>query len=75
MVLSFFAVKQGALSFVLVAFATILRDLALVSLFSSLSGAIVSQSIGLAGHSGMPWKRSLSALWNSKNRRLKRRTG
>ncbi len=32
MVLSFFAVKQGTLSFVLVAFATILRDLALVSL-------------------------------------------
>ena len=32
MVLSFFAVKQGSLSFVLVAFATILRDLALVSL-------------------------------------------
>jgi membrane protease YdiL (CAAX protease family) len=32
MALSFFAVKQGSLSFVLVAFATILRDLALVSL-------------------------------------------
>jgi membrane protease YdiL (CAAX protease family) len=32
MVLSFFVVKQGTLSFVLVAFATILRDLALVSL-------------------------------------------
>jgi len=32
MVLSFFAIKQGSLSFVLVAFATILRDLALVSL-------------------------------------------
>jgi len=32
MTLSFFAVKQGSLSFVLVAFATILRDLALVSL-------------------------------------------
>ena len=32
MALSFFAVKQGNLSFVLVAFATILRDLALVSL-------------------------------------------
>jgi hypothetical protein len=32
MALSFFAVKQGALSFVLVAFATLLRDLALVSL-------------------------------------------
>jgi membrane protease YdiL (CAAX protease family) len=32
MVLSFFTVKQGALSFMLVAFATILRDLALVSL-------------------------------------------
>jgi membrane protease YdiL (CAAX protease family) len=32
MILSFFAVKQGSLSFVLVAFATILRDLALVSL-------------------------------------------
>ena len=32
MVLSFFAVKQGSLSFVLVAFAVILRDLALVSL-------------------------------------------
>ncbi len=32
MVLSFFAVKQGTLSFVLVAFASILRDLALVSL-------------------------------------------
>ena len=32
MVLSFFAVKQGTLSFVLVAFATIFRDLALVSL-------------------------------------------
>jgi membrane protease YdiL (CAAX protease family) len=32
MVLSFFAVKQGSLSFVLVAIATILRDLALVSL-------------------------------------------
>ncbi len=32
MVLSFFAVKQGNLSFVLVAIATILRDLALVSL-------------------------------------------
>jgi membrane protease YdiL (CAAX protease family) len=32
MVLSFFAVKQGSLGFVLVAFATILRDLALVSL-------------------------------------------
>ncbi len=32
MVLSFFAVKQGSLSFVLVAFATILRDLALISL-------------------------------------------
>ena len=32
MILSFFAVKQGSLSFVFVAFATILRDLALVSL-------------------------------------------
>jgi len=32
MVLSFFVVKQGTLSFVLVAFATILRDIALVSL-------------------------------------------
>jgi hypothetical protein len=32
MVLSFFVIKQGSLSFVLVAFATILRDLALVSL-------------------------------------------
>ena len=32
MVLSFFAVKQGSLSFVLVAIATIFRDLALVSL-------------------------------------------
>jgi membrane protease YdiL (CAAX protease family) len=32
MVLSFFAIKQGSLSFVLVAIATILRDLALVSL-------------------------------------------
>jgi CAAX protease family protein len=32
MALSFFAVKQGTLSFALVAFATILRDLALVSL-------------------------------------------
>ncbi len=32
MVLSFFAVKQGSMSFVIVAFATILRDLALVSL-------------------------------------------
>jgi membrane protease YdiL (CAAX protease family) len=32
MVFSFFAVRQGSLSFVLVAFATILRDLALVSL-------------------------------------------
>jgi membrane protease YdiL (CAAX protease family) len=32
MALSFFAVKQGSLSFVLVAFATILRDLGLVSL-------------------------------------------
>jgi membrane protease YdiL (CAAX protease family) len=32
MVLSFFVVKQGTLSFVVVAFATILRDLALVSL-------------------------------------------
>lgn len=32
MVLSFFAVKQGTLSFALVAFATIIRDLALVSL-------------------------------------------
>ena len=32
MALSFFAVKQGRLSFVLVAFATILRDLSLVSL-------------------------------------------
>jgi len=32
MVLSFFVIKQGGLSFVLVAFATILRDLALVSL-------------------------------------------
>jgi len=32
MVLSFFAVKQGSLSFVIVALATILRDLALVSL-------------------------------------------
>lgn len=32
MALSFFAVKQGSLSFVLVAIATILRDLALVSL-------------------------------------------
>ena len=32
MVLSFFAVKQGRLSFPLVAFATILRDIALVSL-------------------------------------------
>jgi membrane protease YdiL (CAAX protease family) len=32
MVLSFFAIKQGTLDFVLVAFATILRDLALVSL-------------------------------------------
>jgi uncharacterized protein len=32
LVLSFFAVKQGSLSFTLVAFATILRDLALVSL-------------------------------------------
>jgi len=32
MALSFFAVKQGSLSFVLVAFATIMRDLSLVSL-------------------------------------------
>ncbi len=32
MVLSFFAIKQGTLGFVLVAFATMLRDLALVSL-------------------------------------------
>jgi membrane protease YdiL (CAAX protease family) len=32
MVLSFFVIKQGSLRFVLVAFATILRDLALVSL-------------------------------------------
>jgi len=32
MVLSFFVIKQGGLSFVLVAFATILRDLGLVSL-------------------------------------------
>jgi membrane protease YdiL (CAAX protease family) len=32
MVLSFFAIKQGTLSFVLVAFGSILRDLALVSL-------------------------------------------
>jgi membrane protease YdiL (CAAX protease family) len=32
MVLSFFVIKQGSMSFVLVAFATILRDLALVSL-------------------------------------------
>ena len=32
MVFSFFAIRQGSLSFVLVAFATILRDLGLVSL-------------------------------------------
>lgn len=32
MIFSFFAIRQGSLSFVLVAFATILRDLALVSL-------------------------------------------
>jgi membrane protease YdiL (CAAX protease family) len=32
MVLSFFAIKQGSLSFVLIAFAAMLRDLALVSL-------------------------------------------
>ena len=48
MVLSFFAVKQGTLSFVLVAFATILRDLALVSLILFFSGVMASVSIGLA---------------------------
>jgi hypothetical protein len=62
MFLSFFAVKQGSLSFVLVALATILRDLALVSLilffFMWRNGEPL---IGLAGRSKPSEKKSACA--------------
>lgn len=58
MALSFLAIKQGSMNFVLVAISVILRDLALVSLILFLSSVTMSPLLGLDGHSKTAGKRS-----------------
>ncbi len=53
MAFSFFAVKEGSIGFVVTAIATILRDLALVSLILFLSGETGKQLAGSAGFAGI----------------------